>query len=245
MEDDANEIQKQIEQRISELPPDVQKAIFASDFNEKIQSIGAANQLHLDQTQELADNTMLLMIGFMAEQDFRNEMMQMTGSNTAAVQKITSDVTNQILLPIRESMKKFVAGEATPAEAASLSTSASASSPTRQPLSEVLPRGAVAASMPKTAVSPMKSSPIPAPVVLQVSPAVPAAPTAPLPVVQKAEDMHPADIALTQKTVSLPTPAAPAPAPAAPATPTKAADASAMPPKPTDYKADPYREPIS
>jgi len=70
-----------------------------------------------------------------------------------------------------------------------------------------------------------------------VTPAVPAVPAVPT------VDMHPADLMLTQKTVVAP-PMAPTPASPAPSTPTPKPGAQAtMPPKPQEYKADPYREP--
>lgn len=54
------------------------------------------------------------------------------------------------------------------------------------------------------------------------------------------EDMHPADIMLNEKTIST----APRVTPAAPPLPsTPLVDTKAVPPKPQEYKADPYREP--
>lgn len=243
MERDPENVQKQIERRISELPEDIQNAIFASDLNEKIQAIASANQLHIDQAQELADNTMLLMIGFMTEQDFHNELGQIVGSNSNAVQKITSEINNGVLLPIRESMKKFAAGQGSSqvSPAAAVTETGIPPMGSKPPLAAVLPKGPVAA--PATPMSvPMQTMPTSAPSSMNASPAVPpVAPSMPpVPAISKT-DMHPADVMLTQKTVSLPQNA---PVPAAPLAP-KPPEAKAVPPKPTDYKADPYREPIS
>jgi len=74
------------------------------------------------------------------------------------------------------------------------------------------------------------------------TPNTPATPVAApiLPVV--APEMHPADVMLTEKTVAtMPTVTTPTPPTAVP----KVAEQKVEPPKPTDYKADPYREPIS
>lgn len=191
MEGNAEEIQKQIEGRINELPTDIQNAIFAVDFNDKIQAIGNAASLHLDQIQELGDNTMLVMLGFMTEQEFKNELRQLLQSNPEAVQKIESEINSQIFLSIRDSMKKFAEGQAAPGQA-----------PQTPP---ALPR------MPAVAPTPLP--------VVQTMPA-------PAPKV----DMHPADVMLTEKTVT------------PPASP-QATQGTA--PKPQDYKADPYREPTN
>lgn len=71
-------------------------------------------------------------------------------------------------------------------------------------------------------------------------PAVAAAPAA-APVPAKAAEIHPADLLLTQKTVVAPVSAQPAAEKAAPAV--AAPLQKTEPPKPEDYKADPYREP--
>jgi len=76
---------------------------------------------------------------------------------------------------------------------------------------------------PLSSVIPINKTPEPAPVV------VPAAPTASL-IPAKATEIHPADMMLTQKTVTTT------------ATPTSPAQ-KVEPPKPGEYKADPYREP--
>lgn len=59
----------------------------------------------------------------------------------------------------------------------------------------------------------------------------------PLPV-KKLLEPHPADIMLSEKTISIPP--APVAAPVIPPAPIKS-----IPPMPANYKADPYREPIN
>ena len=210
MEGDADQIQKQIEERISELPADIQNAVLSSDFGQKIQAVGAGNKLHIDQIQELNDFTMLMMLGFMNDDEYRREVVALVGGDAAVAQKVSEEVNQKILLPIRESMKAFAATQAAPQEAI-------ASTPAAV---EVVP----AQSTPVTTLPP---TPAPAPSV---------------PMVPKV-DMHPADIALTQPTIAKPL-VNPSSNPAAPAAP-KPIEQKVEPPKPQDYKADPYREPIS
>ena len=241
MDENSDDIQKQIEQRIGKLPADIQNAIFAVDFNDKITAIGNTAKLHVDQIQELNDLTMAVMLGFMNEDEYQKEITALAEGDAAVIQKILHEVNSQIFLSIRESMKRFAAGEVAPAPVA---VSASSSKP---PLSEILPKG----NMPQPTVAEVKPSfdPIAAAPTPIATPAMPivAPPIMPaIPSVSKIE-MHPADIALTEKTVAMPPSVAPtntssgASAAASP----KAADAKAVPPKPTDYKADPYREPIN
>jgi hypothetical protein len=222
MDGNPEEIQKNIEARISALPEDIQNAIFSSDFNEKIGTIGTSNQLHIDQIQNMSDDTMLFMIGFMDENEYRSELTNVLKGNSALVQKIMTEVNQQVLLPVRESMKKFQAGkkapELTPAPIAPASKPA---------LSDVLPKGPATTPTP---VVEMKPSPMP---MVAPTPAMPP---------MKAVDMHPADIALTQKTVATPPVS---PTPATPVTTPKPVQTKVEPPKPQNYKADPYREPTN
>jgi hypothetical protein len=200
MEGTAEEIQKQIEQRLNELPADVRTAVLSSDFGEKIRLVGEAYKLHIDQAQELSDFTMLMMLGFMNEDEYRKEITGVVAGDAGTAQKIVADVNAQVFLPIRESLKAFTAGQAAP-------------------------------------------TPAPVAPVMQATPTPTNAPApAPLPV--KAAEIHPADVMLTQKTITT-MPAAPAPkVPSTPAAPAKPIEQKIEPPKPQDYKADPYREPI-
>lgn len=242
MEEQSSDLQKQIEQRINELPLDIQEAVLSSEFGDKILAISTSAKLHIDQVQSLNDIAMLAMLGFMPLNDMQQEIARQLGLQPEIAQKIASEINGQIFLPIRESMKKFSTGQGSQQPA-----SAPVSKP---PLAEVLPKVAPAAAAKLAAQpAPMKASPAPAP---QMSvtfdePELPAAPAAPsalaAPSVAKI-DMHPADVALTEKTVSMPPSA-----PVAPTVPTsgvpKPVDTKAAPPKPADYKADPYREPIN
>ena len=229
---DENEIQQQIEQRITELPQDVQNAILSSEFGDKVLSIGSAAKLHLDQIQSLNDSTMFFMLGFTSEAEYQKEVRGMVGNDEAVAQKIVTSVNQQILLPIRESLKGFAAKQASPLPPTP--------PPSRPSLAEVLPKGNA-----QPAVAPVASAPLAPPVPqMKPSPTTAPAPEAPLPMIPQV-DMHPADIALTQKTVVTPANAPAAPASTAPQAASKTTDAKAVPPKPQDYKADPYREPIS
>ena len=106
-----NDIQLQIEKRMSELPEDVQQAILSSEFEEKIQALGQKNSLHVDQTGALNDETMLMMMGFTEPAEFAKHIENQARVPQGKAQQIAGDVSQQIFLPIRESMKKFMDGQ--------------------------------------------------------------------------------------------------------------------------------------
>jgi len=231
MDENENEIQQQIEQRIGELPLDIQNAILSSDFGDKILAIGTSAKLHIDQVQTLNDMAMLAMLGFMPLESLESEIAQQVAVPADTAAKIASDINAQVFFPIRESLKRFAAEKNAPPAAP-----APAPAGSRPSLAQVLPKESIS-QMPPAAPE-VKPSSIPA-APASASPLA-SNPGASLPAIPVA-DMHPADIALTQKTVAVP---AAQPAPSAPS-PVKPSETKAAPPKPQDYKADPYREPIA
>jgi len=86
----------------------------------------------------------------------------------------------------------------------------------------------------------MKNASQPAPATAAVKIATPVPPPAPAP---KPIEPHPADIMLTQKTVTTAPSAPMAPKPATPPAPPQAPKPATPPVTPQPYKADPYREP--
>lgn len=162
----------QIQKRIEELPQDVQAAIASADFDQKIQKIGQKHSLHIDQVEKLGDEIMLVMLGFMNPDDFTSNITTQVHVTPAQAAAIAADVNNEILLAIRESLKK-VSGEV-------LQHTKLERAQTFQPTASIAP------------------------------------------------PLHPTDMTLTQKTVTVLPPASPL---------------ASTPQKPSSYKADPYREP--
>lgn len=203
MQESAEDIQKKIEARIDELPEAVRNAILSSEFIQHIQEVAQSFGLHVDQTQELADNTMLLMLGFFNEKEYRAELFESLEKDDAKAQKIAEDINIKVIMPIRDLLK----GSVKPNTDAAMETAPSASAATQA--------AAPASSTPQAPAA----APVPAPKV----------------------DLHPADMLLTQKTVAVANaPVAPQPTVA----PAKPEVKTPEPPKPQNYTADPYREPI-
>lgn len=225
-------LQKQIQARFEELPADVQEAIRSSHMDQKLQEIGAKHALHLDQIGELSDEVYLVMLGFSDPSAFPQQLATQLRLPEDKAGAIAKEVSESLFIPIRKSMQQFAEERA-------------------------VHSALVKEAGPAPVVAPAPAAPI----------ATPAAPSAPAPVVQKAptpapttpsapivqpKELHPADMMLSQKTVTVaPSAAAPAAstpaAPAAASKPAAAAPAPAKnePPAPKPYAADPYREPIS
>lgn len=221
-----NNIQQQIEERIAELPEDIQAAIASSDVDEKIRLIGQAHNLHIDQMEALNDEIMMGMLGFINLDDLPHGIEERVRVTSQEAQAITDAANQEIFHSIRESMKAWAArkhSDAAPAPAQAV--------PMPPPTPSV-----VMPSSPKPLApvpAPIAPAPAPAPVPAPIAAApAPSAPPTP------AHNLVAADAILSEKKVM--PPAGPSVAPAAAPNPTVQPD----PTQPQNYKADPYREPV-
>ncbi len=112
MENDALE---KVKARLAELPQDLQDAVLANDFDERIAKIGKENRLHIDQIESLGDETTLVMLGFAPAEGFVQRLQKSLHLYDEQAESIVQTINNEIFLPIRESMKK-IHGEGAPKE---------------------------------------------------------------------------------------------------------------------------------
>ena len=136
MEDD---VMQKIKARIAELPQDVQDAILANDFEDRIAKIGQANRLHIDQIGSLGDETMLIMLGFASPQGFEGRLQQNLHLYDEQAATIAQAINNEIFLPIRESMKKIHGQDAPKEVPPPAPAPVVAPEPTPAPVAEVVP----------------------------------------------------------------------------------------------------------
>ena len=243
-----NDIHQKIEQRLAELPQDVQAAIASSELGEKLQAIGKAQGLHIDQMEALSDEVMLAMLGFVELEDLPHGIERQVRVDSARAQAITDAVNKDIFLPIRESMKAWAANRNAAAQAPAPTAPTPIAAPSAP--SVVMPSSVAPAAPFAAAPSPAPLSKQAAPAAMPtqtpavIAPTLPAA-SAPAPTAPTAPNLGAADAILSEKRVTPPAPApisaASAPAAASPApSPTPKAD----PAQPQPYVADPYREPV-
>lgn len=235
MDSDATKL---IQARFDELPEDVQRAIQSANVDTTLQTIGQKHHLHIDQMERLDDETRMVMLGFTEPGAFADQIGVEVKVSPEEADVIAAEISNALLVPIRESMQKFMDERVLQAQLtrADKLTGASDTPPPAEKPSVVMP-------------SSMSMQPAPMP-----KPVAPAPVPAPAPMPKPAVDMHAADVMLSQPTVSLPKPPAPpaaAPRPIAPTVPVPASTPKVeIPPStssgqanPSTYKADPYREP--
>ncbi len=170
-------IEQQVQTRLAELPADVRDAIQSADLTHKMQSIGKEHQLHLDQLTALEQEIMMIMLGFSDPSEFVQNVVEEVHVTQEVADAITKEVSEQIFLPIRESMKHFI--------------------DSRSVAPETIPQSEM-----RVEVKPPEQV---EPLLVVESPDAPpgTAPAAPAPPVLKPE-FPAADVMLSQKTVTLP-----------------------------------------
>ena len=101
------DLEAQIEKRLAELPEDIRAAVLGADLNRHVQAIGAKYQLHVDQMGLLGDEILLSMLGFTELDKLEEHVKTQVGVPADVASKIVQDSSEQIFLPIRESLVKF------------------------------------------------------------------------------------------------------------------------------------------
>ena len=204
----------EVEKRFQSLPEEAKKLLYSEEMHAIVMRVGQKHQLHIDQLALLEAETGQVMLGFVDTKDYPNELMESLKVDQAKAGAIAQDMNVMLFLKIRDAMKG-VGGQ-------------TASTPTALPTQPAKP--ALSSQIPSSSPTklPQPSAPQPSPSIPASKPQVPLAP-------------HPHDLMLVEKTVT--TPATPPKTPPAPATPGQK-EAAPPPPKPVDYKADPYREPV-
>jgi|GEM_PF-4272512 len=109
-----NDISQQIEKRLAELPEDVRNAVLSVEWEQKVQAIAQKHALHIDQSGALGDTTLMAMLGFFNMADFATHITQEVGVSADAASAIATEVSNEVFMPIRDSLHKFVEAASKP-----------------------------------------------------------------------------------------------------------------------------------
>lgn len=155
MEQDAIQ---QVQQRLAELPADVQAAIQSSDLHTKITTIGAKYQLHIDQMGELEDEVMLAMLGFAPLEGLGVQLTRGLNLAPDVGEKLAADIHTQIFASIRESIKRF-AEERKRLASSQASPSPLAASPSAAPIAPDMHKADVVLSEKTVSTPPAAAAP--------------------------------------------------------------------------------------
>src|SRR3989344_7609039 len=99
--------EKDILERVSELPDDLRKALFARSTSDIIQNIGKNAGLPIDKIGELADETGRVMLGITPPSDYVKNLASRLGAPQEKARAIAEEINQKIFQPVRESLKKI------------------------------------------------------------------------------------------------------------------------------------------
>lgn len=97
----------QIREIYLKLPKDLKDAFFSVDIAEKLQAIGKARGLDIEQTGELSGEVGLVILGVTNPSDFVGHLAERLDVSKEEAEKVAADVNAQILAPIRESLQSL------------------------------------------------------------------------------------------------------------------------------------------
>src|SRR3989344_5989348 len=99
--------QKDIFERVSELPDDLRKALFARSTTDTIQVVGKNAGLSIDKIGELADETGRVMLGITSPSDYVKNLVSRLSVNQEKAKAIAEEINQKVFQPVRESLKKI------------------------------------------------------------------------------------------------------------------------------------------
>lgn len=98
---------QEIQDRLDNLPEELQEAITSADINTKVEDIAKKNGLHFDQMGELADEVGLVMLGLSKSIDFVDNISKKCNINTKSARDIAEEINREVFDSIREYMKNY------------------------------------------------------------------------------------------------------------------------------------------
>lgn len=96
----------ELKEKFQNLPEDIQDAISSVSVGNTMEDVGEKHHLHLDQINELYDETGLVMLGLTHPKDYIKNLQNRLVIDFDFAKKIAADINEQIFRPIRESLKK-------------------------------------------------------------------------------------------------------------------------------------------
>lgn len=96
-----------LNERFDNLPKDIQEAIIATPWKEKLGQISKKHNLHIDQAGRLSEETILVMFGLEHPNDLIGNIAKHVEVSQEKAETIANDLNQEIFLKIRESLKKI------------------------------------------------------------------------------------------------------------------------------------------
>lgn len=97
----------EINKAFESLPKNLEKAIFAIDYQQRIQEISKKNLLAIDKIGLIESQVTLILIGLAKPEDFGKDVLEATGLPKETINAVVRDINEQIFKPIRARMMEL------------------------------------------------------------------------------------------------------------------------------------------
>lgn len=102
MEPTAEEV---LAQHLAQLPEDVRQAVLGAEWEERVHNIGGRHKLHVDQVGILGDDTLMAMLGMVPLEQYPSKLTADLGISAGEAAAIAKEVSDEVFIAIRESLK--------------------------------------------------------------------------------------------------------------------------------------------
>ncbi|MBI3631227.1 MAG: hypothetical protein HY221_02720 [Candidatus Sungbacteria bacterium] len=97
---------QELDERYKKLPKALKDAMFSPEIAEKIFDIGKRNGLNIEKTGFIAEETGFIILGLTQPREFVGILADRLGTDRDAAYKIASEISHQVLFPLRETLKQ-------------------------------------------------------------------------------------------------------------------------------------------
>ncbi len=112
-QDQFEDVKIEMQKRFSLLPEDIQGVITSSEYQLKLYEIAKKNKLTYEQLGTIELETTMVLLGMTPPDDFRDELqVELKIDDDKMIDGLVKDISDQVFVPIRESLKKVYEAKA-------------------------------------------------------------------------------------------------------------------------------------
>jgi hypothetical protein len=101
-----DDLQELLKERMSQLPPVVQRAITSADVEKNLRKLADTHKLHLDQWQILENNVMLTLLGLQQSDLLEKNIQSEVGVAADVARELAENINTIVFEPIRQELER-------------------------------------------------------------------------------------------------------------------------------------------
>lgn len=113
-DDPFADIKKEIRTRFELLPPDLQKTITDSEYQNALFEIAKAQKLTYEELGILEMDTTMVLLGMVKPEDFRDDLQRDLRKNDSELDSVVAAVNDRVFAPIKSSLERVYAVKSEP-----------------------------------------------------------------------------------------------------------------------------------